>query len=208
LSVNWILYHAEQLFFSWFVDCLLLIVGLWTLLQPPLTELSLWIHRGRGVLFSLLSRQSVRHSGIRHFVIRHSGIRHFDIRHSSFSNLNLTMQTIVNHISLTTGRPRCYTELCMATNWHHQDWSPSPQSTPSPPPLGWYQRLAHSPAESCVCLAAAALADEWQYSSPQESSGVTPSKCIEPGREGRNTKFTTVTACFCFSYEMTILHAW
>ena len=37
------------------------------------------------------------------------------------------------------------------------DWFP-PQSTLSPPPPEWCQRLVHSPAEYCVCLAAAALA--------------------------------------------------
>ena len=38
-----------------------------------------------------------------------------------------------------------------------------------------------------MCLAAAALVVEWQYSSPQESSGETPSRSREPGgREGED----------------------
>ena len=40
-------------------------------------------------------------------------------------------------------------------------------------------------AESCVCLPTAALVVKWQYSSPHESSRVTPSRSRELGRRGR-----------------------
>ena len=72
------------------------------------------------------------------------------------------------------------TTVLFQFNTRAMDWSPL--STPSLPPPGWYQRLVHSLAESCVCLAAVALAVEWQYSSPQESSGVPPSRSREPGK--------------------------
>ena len=67
--------------------------------------------------------------------------------------------------------------MCLIKNMHD---SPLPLSTPSPPP-GWCQRLVHSPAESCVCLAAAAVVAKWQFSSPLESNRETPSRSRGPG---------------------------